>query len=229
MSLHVAHLIFGGVHKIDEMRRMKFDITNYIIQPHPETKNWVYVWEPLNTTAPETAHPYCCYNSTVIFYEDADKLKEIDRTEYTIRYSFRGNTILQGNGFVLQLMSGKVVWHADRWQMQWLAHKHLGQMVEKESGLGLWVQGDCVFIQAEDGVSAVEQYRSKLCNGEVGVSTSFPSAIAHREANEKLTHAIQLLGLAEDALQEVWDTCSHEHRTKVGEALSRLKASPKLP
>lgn len=204
---------------------MKFDISNYLIQPHPETKNWVHIWEPLKTSAPQTAQPYCCYNSTVIFYKSAELREEIDRAEHTIKHSFVGNTVLQGKGFYLHLMSGRVVWHNDQWQMQWTAYKHLGQILEEESGLGFWVQGDCVFIQAEDGASAVEQYRQKLKLGEIGISTQLPDAIARRGANEKITTLSQLLGLAEDALLEVLDARSHEYWPNVGKALDKLKSA----
>lgn len=45
-----------------------------------ESKRFGYFWEPLNTSAPQEAHPYCCYLSTVIFYRKPYQ-DEIDRVE----------------------------------------------------------------------------------------------------------------------------------------------------
>ena len=49
-----------------------------------------------------------------------------------------------------------------------------------------------------------------------------PSAIMNRTANEKIQRLIKVLELADEALQEVWDVCSHEYWLKVGEALERI-------
>ena len=81
---------------------------------------------------------------------------------------------------------------------------------------------DCVFIQEKVPTTACEVYKSKLANGRIGVSSHMPSAIVSRTANEKIQRLMKVLELAEEALQEVWSMCSHEHWLKVGEALERI-------
>lgn len=133
---------------------MKFNIDNYEISPHPETRNWVYVWEPLNVDIPESAHPYCCY-------EDDSHKVELGRNRHTITHSFKGETLLFYGDCHFFLMSGKVMWHNNAWYMRWTAHK-ASACLEKEDDecKGYWCQGECVFVKANAPTTACELYRN---------------------------------------------------------------------
>jgi hypothetical protein len=88
------------------------------VTDHPDSLlNHKVVWEPLQTHAPEDAEPYCCYLSTVIFYEGrawGNAAKEITRcTHYDL------NTVSPSLLFVenrwWEVLPGKVVWRNGQW------------------------------------------------------------------------------------------------------------------
>src|SRR4028119_488123 len=100
---------------------MIIDILDLQITPHPETRNWIIVYEPLDIDLPESAYPYCCYASHVIFYKSKSDLTILGETDHKIRYTSRGNTILRHGNQQFVLMTGKVVYHNNRWQFEWVA------------------------------------------------------------------------------------------------------------
>lgn len=51
-------------------------------------------------------------------------------------------------------------------------------MTEKQ---GFWCQGDCVWIEASDGSTAVEKYRHRLSKGSIGIDSHNPDAMRVRE------------------------------------------------
>lgn len=201
---------------------MKFDISDYEVAPHPETRSWVYVWEPLNVDVPQSAHPYCCYANMVIFYEDDLHRVELGSTRHTITHSFKGETLLLYGSRHFFLMSGKVVWHNNAWYMRWTAHKSSAFLEEEnDERKGYWCQGECVFIRANAPTTACELYRSKLSKGSIGVTSHMPDSIRNRTVNEKLQRLMKVLDLAEQALQETCDIRG-EHQQIVGAALEEI-------
>ena len=88
---------------------------------------------------------------------------------------------------------------------------------------GYWCQGDCVFINAENGVQAVNNYRQKLANAEIAISSHFPDGMVRKELSEQIQKLDRKLELAREALQEVWAVCSYEHWQKIGIALDALE------
>ena len=135
---------------------MEFNIDNYEVSPHPKTKNWVYVWEPLDADVPESAKPYCCYGSTVIFYADDEHKIELGRTEHKITHSFRGDTNLIYRESHFFLMSGQVVWHNNKWFMEWTATKPSATLEEEDDG-GFWCQGDRPAVRQKSKVKKIKK------------------------------------------------------------------------
>lgn len=60
---------------------------------------------------------------------------------------------------------------------------------------GYWCQGDCVFIEAKDGVQAVNKYRQKIANAEIAISSHYPDGMARKELNEQIQILNQKLEL----------------------------------
>jgi hypothetical protein len=199
---------------------MIIDISDLQIGPHPETRNWIIVYEPLDVDLPESAYPYCCYLNHVIFYKGRNDRTVLAETDHQIRYTVRGNTILRHGSQQFVLMTGKVIYHNSRWQCEWIAHKTTGLI--EEGGTGFWCQGECVFIEGKYPTQAIDKYRQRLADADIAITSHLPDAIAKRTLQEKLIIVEGLLGLAEEALLDVWDVCSHNHWSKVGKAVSEL-------
>lgn len=98
-----------------------------------ETKHFGYFWEPLPTTAPPDAKPYCCYISTVIFYQEY-YAPEIDRVE--TQWNLLGERwtnldlgwsslapFVWNDGTLYELTPGKVVYQNGQWWMRHGAYK----------------------------------------------------------------------------------------------------------
>jgi hypothetical protein len=118
-------------------------------------------WEPIRTTAPQTARPYCCYLSTVIFYKVPRALtpdgREFERwdtvesawnllgeryTDEDLGWSSLAPFVLH-NGVVYELGGGSVVWRNGRWFHEWLAwrldpEKTSANRVDPEDARDAW-------------------------------------------------------------------------------------------
>lgn len=93
------------------------------------TRRSGYFWEPLPTTAPPEARPYCCLISTVIFYRDRYH-GEIDRVEtqwnllgerWTTRdlgWSSLAPFVWHA-GALYELSPGRVIYQDGQW---WMRH-----------------------------------------------------------------------------------------------------------
>jgi hypothetical protein len=96
-----------------------------------------YFFEPLSTTAPADAQPYCCYTRTVIFYKkpyrsdgrgNFVKYDEVE-TEWSL-FGQRWTTadigwsalapFVEHEGQVYELGGGEVLWRDGRWVNRWL-------------------------------------------------------------------------------------------------------------
>lgn len=102
--------------------------------------NQAVFWEALETSAPHTARPYCCFLRHVIFYkypyrvladhnyDEWDRVKscwDLVGTPWTdadISWS-RCAPFVMHEGCVFELRSGRVVWREDRggWWLKWQA------------------------------------------------------------------------------------------------------------
>jgi hypothetical protein len=102
---------------------MIVDISSLQVTPHPETRNWIIVYEALDVDLPESAYPHCCYLNHVIFYKSKEDLTVLAETDHKIRYSLHGNTILRHGNQQFILMTGKIVYYNNQWHCQWIAHK----------------------------------------------------------------------------------------------------------
>lgn len=77
-----------------------------------------YIYEPLETHAPQDAEPYCCYLKTVIFYEGrawGNAAKEITRCDHYDLAAAPSSHLLYIGGTWYEVSSGKVLWRNDRW------------------------------------------------------------------------------------------------------------------
>ena len=117
-----------------------------VVADESAPNNWVKIFEPLVTTAPKTARPYCCYIRTIIFYKsflptDPDYLKKVDQVGATRLDSLGHRWTLDWDGWdALQpyfstgeeatgltwwvITGGTVTWLDDGgWHMVWSARR----------------------------------------------------------------------------------------------------------
>lgn len=87
-----------------------------------EGKNGIKIIEPLHVSnVPQSARPYCCYLSTVIFYDDhRNELARIDTHDLC---SVVDQLILV-DGVWYEMTSSKVEWYQGRWVKLWYGYKN---------------------------------------------------------------------------------------------------------
>lgn len=94
------------------------------VEPLPNaTKLLKYIYEPLETHAPEDAEPFCCYLNTVIFYENrhtGSATKEITRCEHYDLAAAPSPHLLWVDGVWHEVMGGGVIWRDDRWYYRYM-------------------------------------------------------------------------------------------------------------
>lgn len=95
-------------------------------------------FEPLLTGAPPDAIPYCCYLSTVVFYQRPLEIgsdgRYIQHDEAEAQWNLLGQRwtddhvgfaalapFVQHDGHVYELVGGQVIWRNGRWTMRWTA------------------------------------------------------------------------------------------------------------
>lgn len=76
-----------------------------------------YIYQPLETHAPEDAEPYCCYFSTIIFYERGTT-KEITRVEHYNLACAPSPHLLWINGIWYEESTGRVIWRNGQWHFR---------------------------------------------------------------------------------------------------------------
>lgn len=86
-------------------------------------------YEPIETAAPPTARPYCCYLSTVIFYEgDSFRVLEEKQSAWNLlgtRWTAENlgwsslAPFVRHEGQVYELVSGYVEWREGGWCHVW--------------------------------------------------------------------------------------------------------------
>lgn len=94
-----------------------------------EHRNVLRIWEPLPITAPPEARPYCCFNTTVIFYSWTDRICPIARCETKLMGggAFGSQSLIFHRGSWWVLGSGRVVHDQGRWWMRhqaWRNHRN---------------------------------------------------------------------------------------------------------
>lgn len=66
-------------------------------------------------------------------------------------------------------------------------------LTEHEGRTGVWTQGDCVFIECNDPILAVNIYRNKLADGRIAISTHLTDGQRARAAFSALRKAWHFL------------------------------------
>lgn len=80
-----------------------------------------YVYQPLETHAPEDAEPWCCYFKTVIFYENrysGSAIKEITRCDHYDLACAPSPHLLYHAGTWYEVGYGHVLWRNDQWHFR---------------------------------------------------------------------------------------------------------------
>lgn len=80
-----------------------------------------YIYEPLETHAPQDAEPYCCYLNTVIFYEGrawGSAAKEMTRCKHYDLAAAPSPHLLWIKGMWYEVQGGRVLWRKEQWHYQ---------------------------------------------------------------------------------------------------------------
>lgn len=78
-----------------------------------------YIYEPLETHAPEEAEAYCCYLKTVIFYERmAGEIKEMTRCDHYDLACAPSPHLLYDAGTWYEASGDRVVWRNGQWHFR---------------------------------------------------------------------------------------------------------------
>lgn len=137
-------------------------------------KNRIMIWEPLDTTAPREAQPYCCDLSTIIFYhkpytldEQGTGYKEYARVESAWNMLGQRWTdadlgwsalapFLWHEGHVYELGCGHVVWRETQEGGQWyLRHpaRRITSLDHRLFYLGIYLATALPALPAPTGVN----------------------------------------------------------------------------
>lgn len=101
-------------------REMPTDLTDCEVRRDPDYPWQITIIEPLSTDAPASAHPWCCYLATVIFYEHPMRLDH-ERREFVkhdeIVHRILNDDVFRLNGELIKASCGRVIWDGGRWVM----------------------------------------------------------------------------------------------------------------
>lgn len=96
------------------------------VERDPERPWILNVTEALETNAPAHARPWCCYISTVIFYENPWRVDASDKRAWArhdeVESKIHSDDILQVGEDQFQLYGGKCIYR-DGWKMTWKARR----------------------------------------------------------------------------------------------------------
>ena len=99
-------------------------------------ENSVYVWEPLNTAAPEDARPYCYGYGQIDFY-DASGNRIIDRNVKHINLTGLAPDLLylDGEAKWFEVASGQCVYRDGRWNSRWMCYSNTRAAMKATAGM----------------------------------------------------------------------------------------------
>lgn len=83
-----------------------------------ENGKWITIFDPIRTTAPASARPFCCLGHVVIFYDASNQ--ELDRGRYH-DLNTGSSMLLRIDGQLWEIVSGRVRWERGGWCMGWSA------------------------------------------------------------------------------------------------------------